>query len=104
MIPAAHDQSVPLFSIVIPNWNGAKHLSTCLNALRAQTYPSLEIIVADNASADESRAILTRDYPEVRLVALTSNRGFTGACNAGIEAASGTYIALLNNDTEADPG
>jgi len=93
-----------LFSIVIPNWNGAQHLPTCLNALRNQMYPHLEIIVADNASVDESRAILARDYPEVTLVALASNRGFTGACNAGIQAASGTFIALLNNDTEADSG
>src|ERR1041384_3442142 len=91
-----------LFSIVIPNWNGARHLPTCLNALRAQTYPCLEVIVADNASTDESRPLLRRDYPEVKLVELPTNRGFTGACNAGIEAATGTYIALLNNDTEVD--
>src|SRR5258708_27649647 len=92
-----------LFSIVIPNWNGARHLATCLNALRVQTYPHLEVIVVDNASTDESRQILVRDYPEVRLVALPENRGFTGACNAGIQTANGPYIALLNNDTEADP-
>lgn len=94
----------PLFSVVIPNWNGAGYLPTCLNALRAQKYPCLEVIVADNASTDDSRALLACDYAEVRLVALESNRGFTGACNAGISAAKGAYIALLNNDTEVDPG
>src|SRR5437762_13055985 len=93
-----------LFSIVIPNWNGARHLPTCLNALCSQTYPRLEVIVADNASSDASREILARDYPEVRLVALPENRGFTGACNAGMQAATGAYVSLLNNDTEADPG
>src|SRR5258708_11238027 len=93
-----------LFSIVIPNWNGARHLPTCLNALRNQSYQPLEIIVADNASSDDSREILARDYPEVKIVALSTNRGFTGACNAGIKAAGGAYVALLNNDTEADPG
>src|SRR5579871_4705785 len=94
----------PLLSVVIPNWNGARHLPVCLDALRAQKYPCLEVIVADNASTDDSRALLARDYGEVRLVALETNRGFTGACNAGIIAAKGVYIALLNNDTEVDPG
>jgi GT2 family glycosyltransferase len=93
-----------LFSIVIPNWNGARHLPICLNALRGQAYKQLDVIVVDNASSDESRAIVARDYPEVKLIALSSNRGFTGACNAGIQASSGAYVALLNNDTEADPG
>lgn len=93
-----------LFSIIIPNWNGARHLPTCLNALRTQTYPCLEIIVADNASTDESKQLVANDYPEVKLVELPTNRGFTGACNAGIQAAKGTYVALLNNDTEVEPG
>jgi GT2 family glycosyltransferase len=93
-----------LFSVVIPNWNGAHHLPTCLDALRAQTYSNLEVIVVDNASQDNSRQLLADRYPEVRLIALPKNRGFTGACNAGIQAACGEYIALLNNDTEVDPG
>lgn len=91
-------------SVVIPNWNGAAHLPTCLNALRAQTYPLIEVIVVDNASHDGSQALLAAQYPEVRMIALTENRGFTGACNAGMQAAQGEYVALLNNDTEADPG
>jgi GT2 family glycosyltransferase len=95
---------VPLFSVVIPNWNGAHYLPICLDALRAQTYPSLEVIVVDNASQDNSRQLLADRYPEARLVALPENRGFTGACNAGIQVACGEYIALLNNDTEVDPG
>jgi GT2 family glycosyltransferase len=97
-------EQTPLFSVVIPNWNGAHHLPTCVNALRAQTYPAVEVIVADNASTDGSRELLAGQYPEVRLVALPENRGFTGACNAGMEAANGEFVALLNNDTEADPG
>lgn len=97
-------ETSPLFSVVIPNWNGAHHLPTCLNALRAQTYPRIEVIVADNASQDGSRELLAEKYPDVHLVALPENRGFTGACNAGIEAAKGEYVSLLNNDTEVDPG
>jgi GT2 family glycosyltransferase len=93
----------PLVSVVIPNWNGAHHLPTCLDALRAQTYPAVEAIVADNASTDDSRALLSARYGEVRLVPLPENRGFAGACNAGIRIAAGQIIVLLNNDTEADP-
>ncbi|HEX3051920.1 MAG TPA: glycosyltransferase family 2 protein [Aggregatilineaceae bacterium] len=92
-----------LFSVVIPNWNGAHHLPPCLDALRAQTYPHIEVIVADNASHDGSQQLLAERYPEVRLVQLPKNRGFTGACNAGMEAAAGEYVSLLNNDTEVDP-
>ena len=92
------------FSVVIPNWNGRQFLKTCLDSLKAQTYDDVEIIVVDNGSSDGSRTFITEYYPEVRLIALKQNRGFTGACNLGMEAASGEYIALLNNDTELDRG
>jgi GT2 family glycosyltransferase len=93
----------PLVSVIIPNWNGAEHLPTCLDALDAQTWPHVEIIVADNASTDGSQALIRGRYPHVRLVELAENRGFAGACNAGIRAAAGQIIALLNNDTQAAP-
>ncbi|MBN1976318.1 MAG: glycosyltransferase family 2 protein [Anaerolineae bacterium] len=95
--------NLPLTSIVIPNWNGAHHLPTCLDSLRAQTHPRVETIVADNGSTDGSLELLARDYPEVQALALGENLGFTGACNAGMQAARGEFVALLNNDTEADP-
>jgi len=94
---------LPLVSVIIPNWNGLKYLLVCLQALRAQTYPRLEVIVADNASTDGSQAFVAAHYPEVRLVELSENRGFAGACNAGIQAAQGDIVILLNNDTEAAP-
>lgn len=100
---ASTGRLAPLFSVVIPNWNGARFLPTCLAALARQTYPCIEVIVADNASTDGSQALLRERYPAVTLLALPQNLGFTGACNAGIAAARGNYIALLNNDTEADP-
>ena len=91
-----------LTSVVIPNWNGAHHLPTCLDSLRRQTHPHVEIIVADNGSTDGSLELLARNYPKVRVLALGKNLGFTGACNAGMEAAQGEFVALLNNDTEVD--
>ena len=92
----------PLVSVIIPNWNGAAHLPTCLEALRRQTYPRREVLVVDNGSTDDSLKLLAR-YPEVRILALGSNRGFAGAVNAGIRAAHGEILVLLNNDTEASP-
>ncbi len=102
--PISDLQSSPSVSVIIPNWNGAHHLPTCLEALRRQTFRDFEVIVVDNASTDESRELLARDFPEVRIIALPENRGFAGACNAGIRAARGEIVVLLNNDTEADPG
>jgi len=93
----------PLVSLIIPNWNGAHHLPTCLESLRRQTHPHVEVIVADNGSTDDSLELLSRDYPEVEVLALGENRGFAGACNAGMRVAQGEFIVLLNNDTEADP-
>lgn len=92
--------SSALLSIVIPNWNGAKFLPTCLDSLAQQTHTNLEIIIVDNASHDGSQDLIKTRYPHVILIELPENRGFTGACNAGLKAAKGEFIALLNNDTE----
>jgi GT2 family glycosyltransferase len=97
------DEGEPLVSIVIPNWNGEKLLPVCLDSLRQQTYASIETIVVDNASTDGSLALLERDYPEVRVIALEENRGYAGGVNAGFRAAGGEVLVAYNNDTEADP-
>ena len=90
-----------MLSVIIPNWNGVNHLPTCLNSLNNQTIRDFEVIVVDNASMDGSRELIESEYPMVRVLGLTSNTGFTGACNAGIRIALGNTIVLLNNDTEA---
>jgi GT2 family glycosyltransferase len=94
--------SLPLASVIIPNWNGAQHLPVCLEALRAQTYPHLEVILVDNGSTDGSQRMVTDLYPEVRLLALERNLGLTGGNNAGFRAAQGEILISLNNDTQAD--
>lgn len=93
----------PRVSVIIPHWNGRAHLDDCLTALRRQTFRDFEIILVDNGSIDGSQAYVRDFYPEVRLIELGENRGFTGACNAGYAAARGEFVCLLNNDTEADP-
>lgn len=93
----------PLFSIVIPNWNGKHFLQPCLDSLRAQTHDNIEIIIVDNASSDGSQDYIKSTYPEVVLIELSENLGFTGACNIGMEKAQGEIVSLLNNDTEVEP-
>jgi len=92
----------PIASIILVNWNGARHLPVCFMALRQQTFRDFEIILVDNASHDDSLELLARDFPEVKVIALKDNRGFAGGSNVGIRAAQGDFIILLNNDTEVD--
>jgi GT2 family glycosyltransferase len=91
-------------SLIIPNWNGAQWLERCLPALRAQRFRDFEVLVVDNHSRDDSRRVTERCYPEARWLALPRNRGFAAAVNAGIRASDGELVALLNNDTEPEPG
>jgi GT2 family glycosyltransferase len=93
-----------LLSVVIPNWNGGRFLPACLDSLATQTYEQVEVIIVDNASSDGSPELVRREYPWVSLITLPRNMGFTGACNAGLWAAGGEFVALLNNDTEVHPG
>ncbi len=93
----------PRVSVVIPNWNGMQHLPECLAALAAQSFTHYEIILVDNASSDDSVAWVTQNHPGVRIVQRPDNGGFSKAVNAGIVAARGEYVALLNNDTAVAP-
>jgi len=89
-------------SVIIPNWNGLELLRPCLAMLRRQTYPDYEVIVVDNGSTDGSVRVLRQEYPEVRVLALSENSGYSGGCNAGIRAAQGELLVMLNNDTEVE--
>jgi GT2 family glycosyltransferase len=91
-------------TVVIPNWNGERFLRLCLDSLRRQTFPNFETVVVDNGSSDGSLSLVKRDFPEVQALALEKNRGFSAAVNAGIGASGAELVALLNNDTEQDPG
>ena len=95
--------SMPEISVIIVNWNGKHFLDDCLGALRRQTFRDFETILVDNGSSDGSSDYVRTQFPEVRLVALPENRGFTGGNIAGYELAEGNLIILLNNDTEAHP-
>jgi len=92
-------------SILIVNYNGARHIDACLRALELQTLPRyrFEVIVVDNASKDDSVSIIRTRYPWVRIVAHPQNSGFAEGNNIAAQYAHGQTLVLLNNDTIADP-
>jgi GT2 family glycosyltransferase len=92
----------PAISIIIPHLNGKHHLDDCLGSLRRQTFSEFEVIVVDNGSTDGSQVYISDNFPEVKLLELNQNMGFTGACTAGYKLSKGDLVILLNNDTEVD--
>jgi len=94
----------PRVTVVIPNWNGLRHLPECLGGLVAQSISDFEVLLIDNASSDGSAAWVREHHPEVRVLQRPDNGGFSKAVNAGILAARGEYVALLNNDTAVAAG
>jgi GT2 family glycosyltransferase len=96
----------PVCSVVIPTYNGRRLLETCLASIERHSprAPSIEVIVVDDGSTDGTMDWLAATHPAIRLVRHERNRGFCGAANAGIAAARGEFIQLLNNDTEVTPG
>ncbi len=96
--------AAPFFSVIVPSFNGVRHLPTVLAALHHQTFRDFEIIVIDDASSDASVALVERDYPAVRLLVNRENLGFVRSCNVAADAARGRYLVLLNSDTEPEPG
>ncbi len=87
-----------MLSIVIVNYNTRAMLQACLSSVR-DTVADAQIIVVDNASSDDSVAMVRRTFPEVILVELPKNVGFAAGNNAGLKYASGDPILLLNSDT-----
>jgi len=90
----------PLIEIIIPNWNGKRMLEHCLASLWQQTYSNFRVIVVDNGSSDGSTQMLEASFPEVRLIKLHQNTGFSIAVNEGIAASAAPWLLLLNNDME----
>jgi GT2 family glycosyltransferase len=98
----------PRITVVVVNWNRRELLRSCLHSLSCQTHPDYEVVVVDNGSDDGSVDAVTeisQSYPvPLRLVRNTTNRGFCAANNQGIFSSNSEFIALLNNDAEAEPG
>lgn len=88
-------------SIIIVSWNVRDLLRKCLASLyQNQGAVSMEVIVVDNHSSDGTVAMIEREFPRVRVMALIRNIGFARANNRALPEASGRYVMLLNPDTE----
>ncbi|MFO7537324.1 MAG: glycosyltransferase family 2 protein [Chloroflexota bacterium] len=93
--------STPDLSIIIVNWNVRELLAACLRSLQSQRSElRLQVIVVDSHSADDSVAMVRRDFPWVELIACEENVGFPKGNNLGLGQANGRYLLLLNPDTE----
>ena len=93
-------------SVVIPNYNGVALFPQTMPPLFAALRRSLlpyEIIVVDDCSTDDSIGLLTRDYPEVKVVASKVNRGFSPTINTGIRESIYDLVFLLNSDVKLEP-
>lgn len=89
-------------TVVIPNYNGrdilAKNLPFVVRAMNNSVNNIVEIIIVDDGSYDESVSFIKKEYPNIKLIKHTKNRGFSAAVNTGVRMAKGELIALLNSD------
>ncbi len=103
--PLSPGASAPRLSVVVLSWNTRELTLACLGALARDGFTGgREVIVVDNASADGSVAAIRERFPGVVLVENRENRLFAAACNQGARVARGTWLCLLNSDTEVAPG
>lgn len=94
-------------SVIIPNFNGEKllekNLPEVINASKNTENKIYEIIIVDDGSDDGSVKLLTKNFPEIKLIKHKINRGFSAAVNTGARMAKGNLILLLNNDVIPSP-
>lgn len=90
-------------SIVIPTYNNRTLLQRCLATVMRHRTADSEVIVVDDGSTDSTAEMVRSRWPEVRLLQ-QPNRGFCAAANQGLRHSRGTFVELLNNDTEVTAG
>lgn len=90
-------------SVVILTWNSVGKIESCLESLLQGTLVPDEIIVVDNGSTDQTRAVLARQFPAVRVMENPHNRGVARARNQGLAVARGAYLLVLDDDTVVRP-
>jgi succinoglycan biosynthesis protein ExoO len=98
--------SIPTVSVLIPAFNASCFLERAVTSALNQTLKSTEIVIVDDASTDNTLALaraLSRDYSNIRVVALPRNGGPAVARNAAIDAANGEWLAILDADDAYDP-
>lgn len=95
--------NAPLVAVVILNWNGRRWLEQFLPSV-LQHSPEAEVLVADNASTDDSILFLQEHFPEVQIIQLSENYGFCAGYNQALKHVKAQYYVLLNSDVEVTPG
>lgn len=93
---------IVLLSIITINYNGLKDTCELIESLPLED-KSIEVIVIDNASAQDEATIIKERFPQVKIIRSKKNLGFAGGNNLGIKAAKGKYLFFLNNDTLLKP-
>lgn len=93
----------PRVAVVILNFNTRKWLEKLLPSVLQTQYDNLEIIVADNASTDDSVVFLKQNYAQVGIIQLEKNYGFAGGYNECLKQVEADYFVLLNSDVEVTP-
>lgn len=91
-----------LVGVVIPTWDGERHLAATLDSVLAQTHQRLDVVVADDGSSDATRDVAGDYSPEVRCIALP-HRGLGATRNAGVAAVRGSHVAFLDQDDVWEP-
>jgi hypothetical protein len=89
--------SAPEVTVVIPSYNGARYLGEAIESVLAQSHPSVETIVVDDGSVDETGSLVASYGDRIRCVR-QENRGLAAARNSGVRAAGGAYVAFLDHD------
>ncbi len=93
----------PSVAIVILNWNGKGFLEKFLPSVTASIYPGKKVIVADNASTDDSVNFIRKKYPQITIIQNSSNEGFAKGYNTALKQVAADYYVLLNSDVEVTP-
>jgi len=91
---------MPQVAVVILNWNGKRFLETFLPPLIEHTDADIEIIVADNASTDNSVSFVQKQFPRIRIIQNPNNEGFARGYNLALKEVKADYYILLNSDVE----
>lgn len=104
--PAEAEMTGPLVSVIMSNYNGSAYLAAAVLSVLNQSYSTLELIVVDDASSDDSVAvlqILAASDSRLTIIALSNNLGPAGARNCALEAANGDWIAIMDADDVIHP-
>jgi len=109
MPESVNDPADCIVAVIIVNWNRRDLLRACLASLEKQTLTGFSVILVDNGSTDGSAEMAEAEFAlserfRLQMIRNRENRGFCAANNQGIRASNSEYVALLNNDAEADDG